>query len=97
MESVVLHAVVDQEMAKSKNVSIVAPKEFINDQQAHFTNLRIQDSYAVEQSGKFVKATRRLALDITQYLPYMSAMQNVTAADIIRFPTGWAREGNEPK
>lgn len=90
-----LYAIVDQEMAKSKNVSIVAPKEYVNDPQAHFTNLRLRDSYEVEYNGKFVKGKKRLALDITKYLSYMPAMQKVTAADIVRFPKGWVRLGTE--
>lgn len=78
-------------MAKSQNSSIVAPKEFIDDPQTHFAQLRLKESYKVEQNGKFVQASRMITLDVTKYLSYAPAMKNIGPEEIMRFPDGWTK------
>ena len=41
------------------------PIGFANKPQAHLTRMRLEDNYEFEKNGKFIKANKRIQLDVT--------------------------------
>ena len=60
-----IEAIVDQHMKNSVDSNKVQPSEFINDPQSHFAKIRVEDNYTINHNGKFINASKRLHVDLT--------------------------------
>ena len=82
---VVLYAIVDQEWCDSVDADNVAPEgdEFIDDPRTHFVRLRTTDEYDIEHEGKYIKSTRIIEKDVTEFLAIALEQGELTSADIL--------------
>ena len=55
-------------MGKSVEQSHVAPVQFVDDPQSHFSKIRLEEDYHVELNGKHIKASRLMTMDVTERL-----------------------------
>ena len=65
-EDIVIEAIVDQHMKESVHKNDVQPSEFINNPQSHFAKIRVEDNYSINHNGKFINASKRMQLDLTE-------------------------------
>ena len=53
-------------MSKSDVPEDVLPSGFANNPQAHLTRMRLDDTYEIEKNGKFIKAQKKIQLDVSE-------------------------------
>ena len=55
-------------MGKSVESNHVAPAQFVDDPQSHFSKIRLEEDYHVELNGKHIKSNRLMTMDVTDRL-----------------------------
>ena len=52
-------------MGKSVEKNRVAPAQFVDNPQSHFSKIRLEDDYHVEHNGKHIKTNRVITTDVS--------------------------------
>ena len=64
-QTLILEAIVDQEMGKSVQPEIVQPSELVGKPQTHFAKLRLEEEYHIEHNGHHINSSKRIQQDVT--------------------------------